>query len=82
MLVSLGSIGLGLMWGWLLVLALRMPVKRPFVTAVVLLSATGAVASMPFLFSGGPSLIRFIVAAALAAYAHKVWLRRLSQQKN
>ncbi|MCA9932147.1 MAG: hypothetical protein KC419_26870 [Anaerolineales bacterium] len=80
MLISLGSIGWGLMWGWLLVLAIRVPVKRPFLQAVALLIATSTVGTVQFLFSGWPSLARFLIAVALALFTHLLWLRRLQQE--
>ncbi|MCP5094853.1 MAG: hypothetical protein GY943_04800 [Chloroflexi bacterium] len=82
MIVSFGSIGLGLMWGWLIVLTVRTPRKRPFTNALALLLATAAIAATQFYFSGHPSLIRFFIATFLAYFAHMVWLRGLQQRKN
>ncbi|KAA3662671.1 MAG: hypothetical protein DWQ04_12775 [Chloroflexi bacterium] len=80
MVVSLGSIGLGLMWGWLLVLASRMRVKRPFIHTTSLILATIALGVVQFLFAGGPALVRLAVAIVFAAFAHIIWLRSIQQQ--
>jgi len=69
------------MWGWLLVLASRMRVKRPLRHTTSLILATLILGIVQYLFAGWPSLIRLIVAIILAIFAHIVWLRGIKQQQ-
>ena len=80
LVVSLGSIGLGLMWGWLLMLVSRMRVKRPFIHTISLILATIALGIVQYLFAGWPALIRFVIAMLFALFAHIIWLRSIGQQ--
>ena len=80
LVISLGAIGLGLMWGWLLVLASRMPAKRPFIHTLFLILATAAVGVVQYYFAGWQTLVSLIFAMLFAVFAHLVWLRSIRQQ--
>ena len=78
LLALVGSIGTGLVWGWLLVQRHRRPpTVHRFGQLVVLGAATGTVALMVALMAGLEALASFLVATSVALMAHVMWLNTL-----
>ncbi|MHB8066931.1 MAG: hypothetical protein ACYDIC_03410 [Desulfobaccales bacterium] len=71
-----GSVGLGLMCGWL-VGSLEGRVRRPWRTAPVIVLATLALATPAAWFQGGLGLIGFGVATLTAGLLHLIWKHEL-----
>jgi hypothetical protein len=72
----LGSIGLGLVWGWLL--SSRSFVNRPVV--VISLTLSPALLSVEvFWLAGWRSMWIFLAAVIAAAFVHSQWRRELRQ---
>ena len=80
MVVFLGSVGLGLVWGWLLVLTSRIRVKRPFIHTTALILASIALGVVQYLYAGWPALVTLLVAMLFAIFTHIVWLRSIRPQ--
>lgn len=70
----LGSLGFGLVWGWLLAgLTARRPATHPFLKFLALAAATILTAFIPLLFVNLRAVIAFVLAMALAFLVHTVW---------
>lgn len=79
MIVSLGAIGFGLVWGWLLGLYDIRPEKLP--TAIASLSGASAVGAGVTAWLGGFSATAsFSVAALVALYVHSQWRSELRKR--
>jgi NhaP-type Na+/H+ or K+/H+ antiporter len=78
-LVALGSIGVGLVWGWLLG-SLTGRIHRPWTTGVSAALATGVVATCAALLAGPRPLALLLGAVALAALLHAGWRGELARQ--
>lgn len=79
MLVSLGAIGFGLVFGWLLGLYDVRPEKLP--AAIALLSAASAVGAGATAWLGGFSATApFSVAALVALWVHTQWRSELRKR--
>ena len=75
---TIGGIGMGLMWGWLLVLVGgRGRPKRPFITILALILATILVALQLFFLTGWPTLPYFLASTALSLMVHLGWRQEL-----
>lgn len=80
-MLVVGGIGMGLVWGWLLVLVWRdAPAKLPFRSAAFLLFATILMGTQQFLFNGGEQVVVFGVTAVIAFSIHLAWRIRLQNQ--
>lgn len=90
LLPLLGSVGVGLVWGWLLVQRRRpSPTKRqypadrpsPAIRRIGLLlalgAATGAVALLVGFLADRTAIVAFLVATSVALVAHLTWLQTL-----
>jgi len=77
-LVALGSVGLGLVWGWLL--AMRTCQKGFRGVNLVLLAASVAQAAEVWLWANGRALALFIGAVALAFLCYRAWQRELRRR--
>lgn len=78
-----GSIGIGLVWGWLLGLLFRPDVSfRPINWKKVSAAGAGivALAGVVFAFLGWIYTVIFIGSALLAFLAHRSWLASLQRQ--
>jgi hypothetical protein len=74
----LGSTGMGLMWGWLLILfGGRGPLRRPLVNTLVLGLATLLFALQLFWFTDGQALVFFLLATTISSALHLAWRRSL-----
>jgi hypothetical protein len=71
-----GSVGMGLMWGWLLV-ALEGRVRRPWCTVPAMFLSTLAMAVPVTWFQGGPGLAVFGGATLVAWWVHLGWRQAL-----
>lgn len=79
MLVSLGAIGFGLVFGWLLGLYDVRPEKLP--AAIALLSAASAVgAGVTAWLAGFSATAPFSVAALVALWVHTQWRSELRKR--
>lgn len=75
---SLGSVGMGLVWGWLLVLVRGFqPTQSPFRNFIPLVLATAFFAQQLYMFSGGQALLLFLGAATISLAVHLTWRRSL-----
>jgi hypothetical protein len=74
-----GSVGLGLMWGWLAG-SLVGRVLRPWRTVPAVGLATLVMATPAAWFQGGTGLLGFGVAALTAGLLHLIWMRELHLQ--
>jgi len=74
-LSSLGSTGLGLVWGWL-VGGFREPMAHPVRTTLILTTATLASALLIFRLIGYVPMLVFFVAVGVAAVLRYSWHRR------
>jgi hypothetical protein len=75
-LTVIGSVGMGLVWGWLLVLVgWRAP--RPFITIPALGLATLLTTLSLFLFTTWPTPLYFLAAALLTLIIHVSWRQEL-----
>lgn len=80
-MLSMGSAGLGLVWGWLLVLVWReAPGKRPLRTTAALFLATALISWQLYLFANWPQMIVFGVTAVIAFSIHLAWRTRLRNE--
>ncbi len=77
-ITSIGSVGIGLMWGWLLILfGGRGHAKRPWRNILALGLATMLLALQLFLYSSWQTVLIFLVAAILSFAIHLAWHRAL-----
>lgn len=74
-ITSLGSVGIGLVWGWLLVMISRapFPVARPLRTFIALSLATVALSMQLYWLGGGRSLVLSLMMMALSFVIHLAW---------
>ncbi len=80
-MLTVGSIGLGLVWGWLLGLVWRdMLGKRPLHSAGALLLATILVSLQQFLFTNWQRTVIFGVTAVISFSVHLAWRTRLQSE--
>jgi len=79
LLLILGSIGVGIVWGWLAG-GLEGHVRRYLLTVVVVLVASLALGWLVFGYSSWHGTAFFSVAAVLAFLAHVAWRRMLRRQ--
>jgi uncharacterized membrane protein len=75
----LGTVGLGLMWGWLLGLV-RERGKKPWAQALALGGATVALATGVLLLADWLLLAAFLAAALCAWLTHVLWRRQLRRR--
>ena len=74
----LGSIGIGLVWGWLLVLLVnRPPRRRPILNLLAAAVFTAWLAWLLYVLTAVPPLIAFFLAFILAFSVHYAWLHQL-----
>ena len=76
----LGGVGLGLVWGWWLVLAASPTRARSARSALVLGSSSLAIVAGIALLAGPPSVVAAIVAAGSASVAHLAFKGALRQR--
>lgn len=74
-----GSLGIGLVWGWLVATRLR-GLHRPIHSWFRVFAASAVVAASVELFSGWISVFVCAVAATLAAGAHAIWQNSLARE--
>jgi len=72
----MGGIGLGLVWGWLLVVVLE-PDRKRFISFCKIAAATTLVAVEVAAMEGSQSLLLFMGAMVFAALLHLAWVREL-----
>jgi hypothetical protein len=81
----LGSVGLGLVWGWLLGL-LNRPYNRPRRLDWKKLTAIGAgfvaLSTAVYTFLGWPYILVFLAASLLSFLAHRTWLVNLQKRSD
>jgi len=78
LITSLGSMGMGLMWGWLLILfGGRGPLRRPLVNAFALALATLIYALQLVWFSDGQAVIYFLATTIISLTLHLAWRHSL-----
>ncbi len=81
MIQFLGTLGFGLVWGWLLAwLTARRPAAHPFLKFLALAAATVLTAFIPLLFVNLRAVIAFLLAMALAFLVHTVWRADLQKR--
>jgi len=78
----LGGVGLGLVWGWWLVLAASPTRARSARSALVLGSSSLALGAGIALLAGVPSVVAVVLAAGLASTAHIAFKSALRQQRH
>lgn len=79
MIVSLGAIGFGLVWGWLLGLYDVRPEKLP--AAVASLSGATVLGAGATAWLGGlPAVAPFSVAVLIALFVHSQWRSELRKR--
>jgi hypothetical protein len=78
-LLSLGAIGFGLVWGWLLGLYDIRPEKLPSAVAA-LFAASVAGAGVTAWLGGFSAAARFSVAALVALWVHSQWRSELRKR--
>jgi biotin transporter BioY len=79
LITMLGSIGLGLVWGWLMG-SLSGQGRRLLRNGLALSTATLAFAIEVFLLAGWRPLALFLGAAASALFLHVLWRRELCRR--
>lgn len=77
LLRSLGGIGLGFVWGWLLGLAGR-GARRPIVTGLFLMAAVLLQAVVVIALAGWAVTAPFVLSCGFAYVMHVLWRRQLS----
>ncbi len=80
-MVTIGSVGLGLVWGWWLVLAGEARWKRPFPILLALILPTILLPLLLGWFHQWPTALAFLIAAALAFFTHLAWRQELRQER-
>lgn len=82
LIAMLGSLGLGLVWGWLIGILSRFQPTRWLLQCLALGLATALLALETWLLVDWRAAVYFVAAATLALGAHLIWLyslrRRLS----
>jgi NhaP-type Na+/H+ or K+/H+ antiporter len=76
LIVALGSIGLGLVWGWLIG-NLQEQARKPWRTILTVGGATLAFAAEVLLLAGGVMVVLFMAATGLALMLHLGWRQDL-----
>jgi hypothetical protein len=75
-----GSIGIGLLWGWFLILMIK-PWPRPRITAVIrageVLLITGQITYFALQAHQLLALLLFFLAMGFASVSHLIWLHSL-----
>ncbi len=80
MIEQVGSIAFGLVWGWLVVLIWgRPPLKRPYLSILIAALTTLPFAALVYDLSTIPTTTNFLIATAVAAITHLLWLTNLKQ---
>jgi biotin transporter BioY len=79
LITMLGSIGLGLVWGWLMG-SLSGQSRRPLRNGLALSTATLVFAIEVFLLAGWRALALFLGAVASALLLHVLWRRGLRKR--
>lgn len=79
LLTILGSIGIGLVWGWLLGHTLFFS-KFRYQRLAGLVVGTAAAAVPSFLFAGIRGVVGFVAAAALTIWIRTSWFRELQRK--
>lgn len=83
LITQMGSVGMGLVWGWLLVLfGGRLPIKRPFLTFFLLLLATALAAYQLFRLTDFTHLILFLATTCAALLFHFMWRESLQKHRS
>ncbi len=81
LITMIGTVGMGLVWGWLLLLiGGRGQAKRPFLTPFFLFLATFLVTVYLFLLTTLAASILFLIAALLTAFFHLAWQQELRRR--
>ena len=81
MIALFGSIGIGLVWGWLLVLLCgRCRPQRPLLAFLLITGATALIFLQVFLFTDWRASLYFVGALALALFAHLGWRENLRKR--
>ncbi len=78
-MATIGGVGLGLVWGWWLVLVGRQWGKRPFPTFLVLVSPTLLLSLLLGWLHPWPTALAFLLAAAISFFTHLAWQQKLRQ---
>lgn len=79
-MATIGSVGLGLVWGWWLVLVGRQNRKRPFPTLLALILPTILLPLLLVRFHQWPAALAFLIASLLAFFTHLAWQQKLRQE--
>ena len=80
MIDVIGSIAFGLVWGWLVVLIWgRPPLKRPYLSILVAALSTLPFAGLVYGLTTIPTATNFLIATAVSAIIHLLWLTNLKQ---
>lgn len=80
MIAQIGSIAFGLVWGWLVVLIWgRPPLKRPYLSILIAALITLPFAALVYGLTTIPMMTSFLIATAVAAIIHLLWLTNLKQ---
>ncbi len=80
---TIGSLGLGLTWGWLLILIWRdVPGKRTFRHTSAAIFATSLISLQLFLLTDWRQVIVFGITAVIAFSVHLVWRIRIQNKIN
>lgn len=80
MIAQIGSIAFGLVWGWLVVLIWgRPPLKRPYLSILIAALITLPFAALVYGLTTIPMMTSFLIATAVAAITHLLWLTNLKQ---
>lgn len=78
----LGGVGLGLVWGWWLVLAASPTRARTWRSALVLAASSLGLGAGIALLAGLPSVVAAVLAAGSAAMTHVAFKGALRQQRH
>ncbi len=78
---TFGSVGIGLVWGWLIG-SFTGRVNRPARSSISILLATLIIVAQVILFLDWVRLLFFFGAALFALFLHIEWRRKLLQLKN
>lgn len=76
----LGSLGLGLVWGWLIGIVSRSLPPRWLLHCLALGLATALLTLETWLFVDWRAAVFFVVAVTLALCVHLIWLHSLRRQ--
>ena len=79
MLITLGSLGVGLVWGWLIAGASH-SVRKPIRNVLLLSIATSFISAEVIWLAGWRAFPSLLGAAGGAFLAHLAWRRRLSER--